>query len=78
MTDPTQLLPPLSHSVLEHILRLQDSALRALKHRKYPGTETLNVDRALEILCGYAIEEAKLWLDFYEKLPGFQKSTHSK
>lgn len=71
MTDPTQLLPPLSHSVLESILRLQDSALRALTHCKYPGTDTLNVDRALEVLCGYAIEEAKLRLDFYETMPGF-------
>jgi hypothetical protein len=73
MTDPTQLLPPLPHAVLESVLRIRDSALRALNHCKYPGTDTLNVDRALEILCGYAVEETKLRLDFYESLPEFSE-----
>jgi hypothetical protein len=71
MTDTTKLLPPLPHLVLQGILRVQDSALRALKNCKYPGTDTLNSDCALEILCSCAIEEARLRLDFYESLPGF-------
>ncbi len=71
MTATPKPLPPLSHSVLESVLRLRDSALRSLKHCKYPGTETLNDDAALEILCGYAIEEARLRLDFYENQPSF-------
>jgi hypothetical protein len=78
MTATPKPLPPLSHPVLKSILRLQDAATRALTHCKYPGTDTLNVDRALEVLCGYAIEEAKLRLDFYENQPSLAEKHAAK
>lgn len=71
MTAPAKPLPPLSHAVLQRILHVQESATRGLKACGYGGTHTLDKDKATEILCSCAIEEADLRYSFYENLSGF-------
>jgi hypothetical protein len=71
MTDSAKPLPPLSHAVLQNILHVQNSATRGLKACGYGGTSTLDKDKATEILCSCAIEEAELRFNYYEHLPDF-------
>jgi hypothetical protein len=67
MSETTNPLPPLSHEVLQEVLRVQDAATRGLKDCGYGGTATLNEDKAIEILCAGAIKEADLRFQFHQR-----------
>jgi hypothetical protein len=65
-------LPPLPLAALRRVQRLQKTTERALRDCRYPGTKTLDVRKAFEILRTSVVEELNARLDYFETLPGFE------
>jgi hypothetical protein len=74
MPDPLNSLPPLPIAALKRVQRLQKTTERGLRNCRYPGSRTLDLRKAIEILRTSVVEELNIRLGYFETVSGFDWS----